>query len=207
MKLNKFFLSFICLILTIFFTSCWYWNFDTVECGETLNDADNITYKTFCKNNQLWMMEDLRTGKNTNYKSFFDNSVCLIEGINKKDTLGNVYYSFNETLLCRTQFQEQNFQGICPLGWRIPSIADFNNLFNSFENVDSFISTFNPSYAGYHANDGRIINKGMGAPYISTSKKDNITLAYFIYKGDKSFKENNGYSNTLICVRCLKDIK
>ena len=96
----------------------------SVVCPEnlrgTFTDArDGQVYKYTTIANQVWMAENLK----------FDApySVCYdkIEGF--CDTFGR-YYSLHENGECFGLFDQELLDTICPAGWRVPSVDDWNVL-------------------------------------------------------------------------------
>jgi uncharacterized protein (TIGR02145 family) len=97
------------------------------------------TYKTVKIGNQTWMAENL------NYVSASDgvNGVCADD-----QCAGGRYYTWKEAIdqtpkrcgqvdACVGVPDVNDFQGICPVGWRLPSDADFEELIAQLETYDA----------------------------------------------------------------------
>ena len=96
-------------------------------------------YKTVKIGNQIWMAENL------NYVSASDgvNGFCADD-----QCTGGRYYTWKEAIdqtpercafvdNCAGVIDESNFKGICPIGWRLPSEADFEELIAQLETYDA----------------------------------------------------------------------
>ncbi|RLD55104.1 MAG: hypothetical protein DRJ05_13490 [Bacteroidetes bacterium] len=102
----------------------------TWACGDELVDArDNQTYTTVQIGTQCWMAENLNIGTMINGSNIqTDNSTiekfCYDNNTSNCDTYGGLYqwdemmqYAFTESI-----------QGICPIGWHLPSDAEWCTL-------------------------------------------------------------------------------
>lgn len=100
-------------------------------CSETVTDGDGNTYCAKVIGNRVWMVENLRyTGPNNIGKVYGDP-----QGF-EKDATEKIYgrlYTFPE-VSNNYDFEAQpdpsniQIQGICPQGWRIPNLNDWNDL-------------------------------------------------------------------------------
>ena len=102
------------------------WNADVEY--DTVSDIDGNVYATVIIGDQEWMAENLATTKFNNGDTIaFANNLTASpaytwatdnEGISLKDCYGNSYNG-------QTIIDERN---ICPVGWKVPSIEDWNEL-------------------------------------------------------------------------------
>lgn len=93
-------------------------------------DIDGNVYKTVKIGNKIWMAENLKTTKYANGESInfvSDNNdwiqtgsaYCFLDNVKKNQkTFGNLY----------NWYAVMDQRGICPFGWHVPSVAEFNDL-------------------------------------------------------------------------------
>jgi uncharacterized protein (TIGR02145 family) len=123
---------------SVTFTPCF-------KCGENLNDfREGKSYKTVQIGTQCWMKENLNVGifaqsNNTgiSHSDVLDNGViekyCYNNDVNNCNAYGGLY-DWNEMMNYTTT---EGTQGICPLGWHIPTDGEWTILvdFLGGENV------------------------------------------------------------------------
>ena len=90
----------------------------------TVTDYDGNTYSTVRIGDQCWMRENLRV---THWP---DGTAVTSPGTPELGTvLAGLKYSFSDVMANTTPASTSNpTQGICPMGWRVPNIADFQKL-------------------------------------------------------------------------------
>ncbi len=95
-------------------------------CGDTIltDPRDQQTYKVVCIGNQTWMAENL------NYAGA--GGFCYDNNPSNCNTYGRLYY-FDElfSLSDTTLAVPSKVQGACPPGWHVPSIGEWDILFNT----------------------------------------------------------------------------
>jgi len=97
------------------------------QCGNSLVDTRDIkTYTTVQIGTQCWMKENLNVGTMINgTQSMADNNViekyCYDNSVANCDTYGGLY-TWNEMMEYTTI---EGGQGICPIGWYVPTNSDF----------------------------------------------------------------------------------
>ncbi len=119
------------------------------NCPTTITDIDGNVYTTTQIGEQCWMAENLNVGTMIDSISLpTDNGYiekwCYNDDPANCETYGALY-SWNEMMQYDTLIASQ---GICPNGWHIPTINDWDILISNF-NSDSF----NSQYAGIFMND------------------------------------------------------
>ena len=97
--------------------SLGYQKIPDINKGVFYDTLSNEWYKTVKIGNQIWMAENLR--KNV------PNSVCYNDEEEKCKKYGRLYLSYED--------------GLCPVGWTLPSEDDWKNLMTSFNNNGSFL--------------------------------------------------------------------
>jgi uncharacterized protein (TIGR02145 family) len=125
------------------------WSFTTkpeFECGDILLDTrDNQTYTTVQIGAQCWMSENLNFGSRID--GIFDMSnnniiekYCYDDLESNCNSLGALY-QWDELMVYTTQ---QGTQGICPVGWHVPTDTEWFQLANFVD-----LTVNNPSYQGW----------------------------------------------------------
>lgn len=188
--------------------------------GTPTVDYGGKIYNTILIGNQCWLKENLDIGtmitgwpgnNSTIEKYCYDNNV------NNCTTFGGLY-PWDEAMQYVTT---EGTQGICPTGWHIPTLSEFqiltaavNNDGNSLKAIGqgtgggagTNTSGFSALLAGYRRTDGNFVYLGNLAAISSSTEYDaynayrlhlggNDSDVYLIHHGKES-----GFS-----VRCLKD--
>ena len=117
-------------------------NVARANCG-TVTDDDGNVYTTIMIGNQCWMAENLRTTRPTNgsliplesssaYTSAEPRRIYADGGVNSLVSQGYLY-NFAAVIngAGSSSSNPSGVQGICPLGWHIPSLAEWQQL-NTF---------------------------------------------------------------------------
>ncbi len=200
--------------------------------GSTLVDSrDGQTYRTVTIGNQTWMAENL------NYET--ENSWCG-GGSGKTEGDCSVYGRLYTRVAAVGKFKDEcdyekecnlpsgDIRGVCPQGWHVPSIDEFETLlsavggedvadtklksatgWNDYEGesgngTDAY--SFSVLPAGYRLNDGSFRKEGNVAFFWSSTEADCDDAYYMILTRDEAYLDYNcagdGFS-----VRCLKDKK
>lgn len=104
----------------------------------TVTDVDGNEYNTVLIGNQCWMKETLKKGTMINSEDEMeDNSIiekyCYDNNPINCETNGALY-QWNEIMQYSAT---EGTQGICPSGWHIPSIDEWEDLRNYIEGSES----------------------------------------------------------------------
>ena len=197
-------------------------------CGTMLTDArDGKTYSTVAIGTQCWMASNLNYGSFINSNSPADNQsnnsiiekYCFADDDTSCTVVGGLY-QWGEAM---NYAAAEGAQGICPLGWHIPSDNEWKameiylGMPSSVANVINWRGTdegtkiklggsagFAASGVGYRKSDGGFYNPQFGYFWTST---DNGTQAWTRGVMDA---QDGIYRNTInktygLCIRCLKD--
>lgn len=201
-----------------------------IKYGLLTDSRDGQTYKTVVIGSQTWMAQNL------NYET--SNSYCYNDDASNCAKYGRLYTwavavgkSESECGHGKTcPLPSGNIQGVCPSGWHLPSMTEWDTLFNavggqstagkvlksrsgwnsfdgwnnSANGTDAFGFSVLPAGKTY---DGNFNQDGYIAYFWSSSEynRDVVYSMYLYYINDDanlnfSDKDFNGYS-----VRCLKD--
>jgi len=220
---------------------------DDCEYGELTDNRDGQTYKTVKIGDQWWMAENLNyayTGVpckygSLRYGSFTSDSTswCYDNDPANCDTYGRLYtwaaamdsvgkWSTNGKgcgydTTCSPTYP---VRGICPEGWHLPDVTEWNALFtavggrstagmvlkstsgwyNSSNGSDAFgFSALSAGFGGYR---GLFSNEGYSASFWS-SIEVSIRYAYdmYLYHSDDGADLGDRDKNEGLSVRCLKD--
>lgn len=110
------------------------------SCGEDLLDErDGQTYETKLINGDCWMVENLRIGdcsddpKQETENDEIIEHYCIDDCFPDTPCQNGGLYTFDEAT-----FWENNVnQGICPEGWRLPSLEDYESIANIVRSDES----------------------------------------------------------------------
>jgi len=214
---------------------------DNCEYGTLTDDRDGQTYKTVKIGGQWWMAENLNyayTDVPFKYSSYtsdstswcYDNDAAncakygrlytwaaAMDSVGTWSTngMGCGYYMCSPTNPVR---------GICPEGWHLPDITEWNALFNAVggkrtagimlkstegwkdNGNGSDAYSFSALPAGYRYSDGNFSDEGNYANFWSSMELNSINAygIYLYYDYDNESLGNN-YKYNGFSVRCLKD--
>ena len=221
---------------------------DNCEYGELTDDRDGQTYKTVKIGDQWWMAENLNyayTGVPYKYGSLREGSFtsdstswCYDNDPANCDTYGRLYtwaaamdsvgkWSTNGKgcgyydTTCSPTYP---VRGICPEGWHLPDITEWNALFtavggrstagmvlkstsgwyNSSNGSDAFgFSALSAGFGGYSL---LFSNEGYSASFWSSTEVSN-RYAYdmYLYHSDDGADLGDSDKNKVFSARCLKD--
>ena len=126
----------------------------------TVTDIDGNTYSTVRIGNQCWTRENLRTTKlpdgtaitsgtiSTTGASYYTNPAGGASAVPVQGYLYNFHAATNGVIA-----GGDNIQGICPVGWRLPSNADWNEL-----------KTYVSNQSEYKCSNYSYITKALSSP-------------------------------------------
>ena len=136
--------------------------FEAGKYGEILDERDGQVYKTVQIEEQIWMAENLNYADSTKTPSLLKNSWCYDNDQKKCDVAGRLY-----TWAAAMDFVKTGcgygsacsltlpVQGICPLGWHLPSDAEWESLIVSVAGrYHSHAGTYLKSQRGWGYGNG-----------------------------------------------------
>ena len=197
-----------------------------------ITDIENNDYEVVVIGKQVWMKENLRTStyrngdtilhapKNTDWSGLQNGAWCMVENSNSQCEIYGKLYNYYAVL---------DQRGLCPLGWKVPSIEDFNVLAQflggeavaggKLKDVGTTCwqtpnlgatneSGFSGLPGGQRSTTGKFGNIGNIGTWWTSSKNQNNTawsISLFAYTGGNAvYKYYNEFNNGL-SVRCIKD--
>ena len=183
---------------------------DDCEYGTLTDERDGRTYKTVKIGNQWWMAENL---------DFATEESACTEG-SYVDVLGQgQYYTWadaidsvalsakgiacGDSILCNLT---SLVRGICPEGWHLPSMDDFNTLIESAGEGFDLMTTTGWQYMGMASNDGTdaLGFSAYPAGYTSSSCGSPLSLGYSVLFWS-SWDESDTHAGGLILQMAMEN--
>lgn len=102
--------------------------------SDIITDVEGNQYKTITIGNQIWMAENLRTSKFSNGESI----EFVSDGLQWQNTTSPYQTLYNNSLgnlsfgRLYNWFCVKSLKGICPAGWRMPDLNDWEILVNQY---------------------------------------------------------------------------
>jgi len=182
-------------------------------------------YNTVLIGEQCWLKENLDVGTRINGDSNASNNgviekYCYDDDTANCTTYGGLY-QWNEAMQYIT---DEGTQGICPSGWHIPTLAEFQTLAVTVGNdvntlkaigqgsdggAGTNTSGFSGLLAGYWDRNGYFLYLGNYADFWISTEIINTGNAYYLYLyynyTNSLFGPNGYYKETGFSVRCVKD--
>ena len=198
----------------------------------TLTDArDGQTYKTVTIGTQRWMAENLNYADSVSMTNLKGNSWCYNNSADSCTKYGRLY-TWTAAMNIASSYQSESAaavistpqQGVCPVGWHIPTDAEWTALENTVGGEDvagaALKSTsgweddgngtdaygFSALPAGYRDDDGDFYFVRYDADFWSTTE-GGTGYAYLRGLEDDYTDMDTGscYKDYALSVRCLKD--
>ena len=193
-----------------------------------VSDIEGNWYNTVQIGNQCWMKENLRTKMFQNGTSIqpleanavgTDRYYAIPSDNGYNENIYGLFYSVGAVMNDAPYNYGAPIQGICPAGWHVPTITEWNELINAmngdaaqklgdngqFWNNASFSNTsgFSARPAGYGYVSGSFSNFGSRTEFATantTSNGDNFYVYIFPYSVSVGQQGNNA----VYSVRCIK---
>lgn len=222
MNLSKYLFTLLFLFLSIYGFST-----DSLK----ITDIEKNDYEVVVIGKQVWMKENLRTStyrngdtilhahKNTDWDNAASGAWCSVENSNTHCEIYGKLYNY---------FAVSDPRGLCPKGWKVPSVEDFNVLAQflggeavaggKLKEVGTTCwqtpnlgatneSGFSGLPGGQRSATGKFGNIGnIGTWWTNTKNQDNTawSVSLFSYTGGNAlYKYYNEFNNGL-SVRCIK---
>jgi len=146
-------------------------SFHTVEDGQpcpglaTVTDIDGNTYHTVMIGSQCWLKEDLKVSKAAN-NTALDYTVGTINS-------AAYLYNWNTVMqgVASSTANPSGVRGICPIGWHVPSKAEF-------EQLQAYVGTNDAQKLA--ATTGWTSNSTSGTPGYNSGANNNATSLNFL---------------------------
>jgi uncharacterized protein (TIGR02145 family) len=198
------------------------------EPGDSLADArDGQKYATIKIGSQIWMAENLNVGTRINGADTAKNNGIIEKyAYNDKDSMANIYgglYSWDEAMGYSTT---AGVQGICPLGWHLPTDAEWKTLEMALGMTQTQAdainyrgsdqgtrlkvggsSGFNALLSGYSGGSGAYVSLGTYTIFSTSSQYDAVNIWYRTLNNSVAlvWRSSDSPKTGRICVRCIRD--
>jgi uncharacterized protein (TIGR02145 family) len=205
------------------------WINQSLEYGELYDERDHRTYKTIKIGNLVWMAENLNYADSASYPNLFGNNWCY----NNDSTFclkAGRFYSWTAAMNFDEGWKyapvtegmiETPHKGICPEGWHLPTLAEWEALkenvnyknlqavgFAQWVDADNE-SGFSALPIGFVNNSGDFSDYGTLARFWSATntneKGDNTYHSYQLHIGTNDMHEENVNRKDGYNIRCIKD--
>ena len=218
----------------------WAYLNPAVSYGEIVDDRDGQVYKTVVIDEQTWMAENLNYRYEGKTIELDSSSFCYENALDSCSKYGRLYIwsavvdsieLFKESSTQCGYGQEclidSKIRGVCPEGWHVPNISDFEKLVDYAGGVDYAGEKLKSLPIGHWNNNaygddafgfcalpaGIFFSNSMiygstrvAAHFWSISEKDNLKARIMRLRGDNAHVELTSYEKcTALSVRCLKD--
>ncbi|MBE2245912.1 MAG: fibrobacter succinogenes major paralogous domain-containing protein [Candidatus Competibacteraceae bacterium] len=194
----------------------------------SVTDIDGNVYSTVRIGNQIWMKENLRTTRYLNG----DPIQHMSSNEKWKTTKEGARSAYNNDSLLGKQLgflynyhAVYNWRGICPWGWHIPSVYEWEQLIQYLDGasgagaklkaVEKWNLKHQPAIgavpfaalpAGFRNAMGFFDNMGSNASFWSASiREDNVAWFFIINQNDPRLIKVSGSTNYGMSCRCIKD--
>ena len=115
----------------------------------TVTDSEGNTYNTVSIGDQCWMKENLRTTKYPDGTDIPLNNGRYYPNNDTNNVAGYGYlYTWNAIMngASSSSANPSGVQGICPVGWHVPSFAEWDQMLSYVRSQSFFFCNNNPSY-------------------------------------------------------------
>ncbi|MFN5055563.1 MAG: FISUMP domain-containing protein [Bacteroidota bacterium] len=204
------------------------WQTNDVNTLNNVVDVDGNVYKTVKIGNQIWMAENLKTtsyrdgskipeiADATSWKNLTSGAFSYAYNLPTQDKIYGKLYNY---------YVIENTQKVCPVGWRIPSINDFNVLENYLgKDSAAHLLKSDAGWSGPSENNGNNKTGFNGLPgggkdgvggftsiggigfFWTDTKFSDLTIQHIILVNSNRYiqkfisDKNSGYS-----IRCIKE--
>ena len=209
-----------------------------IEYGTMTDSRDEHTYKTVKIGNQVWMAENLNYADSSTTPSLLKNNWCYTYGEKSENcTVAGRYYTWaaaidsvklyeDYTIKCgdgETCTLPDTVYGICPLGWHLPTDAEWNTLITEVggeKTAGIILKTqtgwderkggtdevgFSAIPAGFREINGYFGNEGLLGYFWSATEvdRDNASNMYVGYYNGAYLRGSSKYFG--YSVRCLQN--
>ena len=125
------------------YKSNWEYLNPSIEYDCIQDDRDNQYYKTVKIGEQTWMAENMNYGDESKAPNLKDGNWCYDDDSKNCKTYGRLYTwaaamnlesKYNEEKA--TNFVKDNHQGVCPVGWHVPTNEEYSELYTTIGSKD-----------------------------------------------------------------------
>jgi uncharacterized protein (TIGR02145 family) len=150
----------------------------------SMQDIEGNNYKTIFIGNQEWFAENLRTSKYSNGDSINNQIDLNLENWgNNFNGIGQWAYYNNDQQYnipygkLYNHYSVSDSRNVCPVGWRVPSVMDYNELFTHLD------SAYIPSLTTFNVNVGKSLTSAGIDYWINESELGNNATGFSALPG------------------------
>ena len=197
--------------------------------GSLTDTRDGQTYKTVTIGSQTWMAENLNLRTADSYCYSIDESYCAKYGriytwSAAMDSAGSWSANGDGCGYNKTCSPTYPVRGVCPVGWHLPTKAEFETLFTAIggiSNAGKMLKTtsgweysgngtddysFSALPAGFRYRNGNFGNVGYESLFWCSTEDDSESACYvYMSHLNDDAKLRNNFKNLGFSVRCVKD--
>lgn len=206
------------VVIMILFSGCKKDPDDSTDQGKnTVTDVDGNVYKTVTIGTQVWMIENLKTTKYRNGDLIGTTNPATFDISDEADPKYQWAYwgdDNNAATFGRLYTWDviSDSRNICPTGWHVPSLEEFETLINFLGGVEVAANKlidangFKALMAGYRYYTDHFLQINSNALWW-TSSEDDADFAYKIQieTGESSVLKSSFDKNYGLSVRCIKN--
>jgi uncharacterized protein (TIGR02145 family) len=200
-------------------------SFTTNGYSKNIKDIDGNIYNTVNIGGQVWMAENLKVSKFNNgtpipnitddnlWRNTFQSARCNYENnISNNEIYGKLYNSFTIT----------SNLNVCPQGWRVPKIEDWETLLVNVRTSEAWESNnnatnlkadsdnifyFSALKGGYRSKDGQWLNIESNGNWWSFKSENTLYQIEMDYSSNVKLTtiDNYLYRTQGLSIRCIKD--
>lgn len=207
------------------YEDCLAKNTETFKYGTFTDARDGETYRTVKIGQQVWMAENLRfKAENSFAPGNEEQNVAKFGRLYTWTSALNIPAEFTEQSPAKDldmyhKIKEDNYQGIAPEGWHIPSLKEWETLMSNFPEESNGIELraeccwqrpgedsvgFFALPAGYRFDNGTYCQFGKRARFWSKDEYGKMN-AYRLSLTQNSMDIEGVYRSDAISVRCVKN--
>jgi len=191
-----------------YYKSNWAYLDKNIVYDTIIDSRDNQVYKVVTIDSQTWMAENL------NYydEKIVGDAICLENKSSNCEKYGRLYnlplsieYDSLETTPYKYLYKTDtmNIQGICPNGWRMPTLSDWRIVGRKWSVRTTGISILKNS--GYYVENKTYTTDSFFWTVSATSEDRYVYVAHFDV-AYKKFRDNRLMKqSTFVSVRCIKN--
>ncbi len=173
-----------------------------------IDTRDSETYHAKLFHGQCWMKENLRFNSDSSEADIpFENNPANL-------SVNGRFYPWEVAMNFKGESSSipSGVQGVCPEGWHLPSIAEWESLFGQYSNenmayqglIEGGSSEIGFNLYGYYSGSSWILGSGL----YWTTEDNNLSLAWVagFYGGSETTDINGStFKDYLLPCRCIKD--
>ncbi len=185
-------------------TDGWLFTTERLNQGTMTDERDGHVYKTIGVKTQMWMAENLNYADEQNYPSMVNENWCHNSDVDSCAKYGRLYtwnaaidyaYWSNQSETCAYGGScnlPERVQGICPIGWHLPTRNEWNVLFDGVVDVvgktTKTCSALRSSTGWFGESNGSDV---FGFSALPAGHTDNLNYEYAMFWSSTEYHDEN----------------